>query len=298
MTAATATPAALAPPSRNRQRVTRFLRQWFSRVPVAIGTVLAIGVVLVAIAAPLIATHSPIEQNLLNALAGPSSEHLLGTDPLGRDVFSRIIFGSRTSLLVSLFSTVFAGLVGMLIGLIAGYVGGAVDSIIMRVMDAMMSIPIIILALFLGTVLGKGMGNIILCLGIVMIPSYARVTRAQVMSVKQLDYVTAARLSGSSGPKTAIKHVLANSLAPNMVLMTMNLGTAILVEAALSFLGMGINPPTPSWGGMVSEGKAYLTTNPVLAIAPGLFIMVTVWAFNVVGDAVRDALDPRLRGAL
>jgi peptide/nickel transport system permease protein len=223
---------------------------------------------------------------------------LLGTDALGRDMLSRIIYGAQVSLAVGLVSVVIAGSIGITLGMIAGYIGGLVDSIIMRIMDAMMSIPLIILAMFLGSVLGKGLGNIMLSVGSAMMPSYARLTRGQVMSVKQLDFITAGKIGGATKFKNMIKHVLPNTLSPSIVLMTMNLGGAILTEAALSFLGMGINPPTPSWGAMVSDGYRYLNTVPLISIAPGLFIMVTVWAFNVVGDALRDALDPRLRGVL
>ncbi|MDR1825277.1 MAG: ABC transporter permease [Bifidobacteriaceae bacterium] len=283
-----------ATPNLTKLRVKGF----FSRVPVIIGSVIILTVVVFAVAAPLIAPYDPAKQDVVARLQPMSAEHWFGTDGLGRDVLSRLIFGSRTSLLVGLFSTLVAGCFGMAIGLIAGFVGKWVDSIMMRVMDALMSIPIIILALFLGAVLGRGLGNIILCLGIVMTPSYARVTRGQVLSVKQLDYVTAARVSGGTGLKTVVHHIFPNCLAPNMVLATMNLGVAILVEAALSFLGMGIAEPTPSWGGMVSQGKDVLTTAPTMAVAASLFIVITVWAFNVVGDAVRDLLDPRLRGAL
>ena len=167
---------------------------------------------------------------------------------------------------------------------------------IMRVMDAMMSIPVVILALFIGSILGKGLGNIMLCIGIVMMPGYARMTRGQVLSVKQLDYVTAGKISGATRMKNAVKHILPNCIAPNLVLATMNLGTAILTEAGLSYLGMGINPPTASWGAMVSDGYRYLQDTPHIALIPGIFIILTVWAFNVCGDALRDATDPRLRG--
>ena len=166
----------------------------------------------------------------------------------------------------------------------------------MRVMDAMMSIPVVILALFIGSILGKGLGNIMLCIGIVMMPGYARMTRGQVLSVKQLDYVTAGKISGATRMKNAVKHILPNCIAPNLVLATMNLGTAILTEAGLSYLGMGINPPTASWGAMVSDGYRSLQDTPHIALIPGIFIILTVWAFNVCGDALRDATDPRLRG--
>jgi peptide/nickel transport system permease protein len=279
-------------------RLREFTKVFLSSLPVVIGLLIIFLMIILAIFAPWIAPYDPIHQNLLQTLKSPSAQHLLGTDALGRDLLSRIIYGSRISLIVGLVSTLIAGSVGMALGLISGYIGGWVDNLIMRVMDAMMSIPLIILALFLGGALGRGLGNIVLSLGIVLIPGYARLTRGQVMSLKQLDFVTAATIGGASRFNIAVKHILPNSLSPNLVLMTMNLGIAILVEAGLSFLGMGINPPTPSWGSMVSEGYRYLRTQPLFSIAPGLFVMVTVWAFNMVGDALRDALDPRLRGTL
>lgn len=277
-----------------KDRRKQFLKTFFSGKQVYVGTAILIIVVLGAICAPLISPYDPNEQNLMNALAKPGAEHWFGTDDLGRDIFSRIIYGSRISMVVALVSTAIAGVCGMIIGLIAGYFGGKIDAIIMRIMDAMMSIPVVILALVIGSILGKGLFNICLCIGIVMIPAYARTTRGQVLQVKQLDYVIAGKLGGAKAMKNAFKHVLPNCLAPNLVLMTMNMGSAILTEASLSFLGMGINPPTATWGAMVSAGHRYLSTEPWIAIIPGLFVLITVWAFNICGDAVRDALDPKL----
>ena len=282
----------LTPKQERRQQ---FVKAFFARKPVIIGFIIIVLMIICALAAPILSPYDPYTQDLLNALAAPSAAHPLGTDALGRDMLSRIIYGSRASLSVGLVSTAIAGGAGIALGLLAGYLGKVVDAVVMRIMDAMMSIPVIILALFLGAVLGKGLGNVMLCIGIVMIPSYARLTRGQVLSVKQLDYVTAGKIGGATRLKNAVKHILPNCLSPNLVLMTMNLGSAILTEAALSFLGMGINPPTPSWGAMVSEGYNYLSRNPVIAIAPGIFILITVWSFNVCGDALRDALDPKLR---
>lgn len=286
------------PVSRRREHFQDFVRVFFTNKAVIVASVIIVFMILMAIFASLISPYSPIDQDLNNALSMPSSLHWLGTDAIGRDQFSRIIYGSQVSLSVGLVSTIIAGTAGMALGLLAGSVGGWVDNIISRILDAMMSVPLIILALFLGSVLGKGLGNIMLSVGIVMIPAYARLTRGQVLSVKQRDYVTAAKIGGASRLKIAIHHILPNCISPNIVLMTMNLGIAILVEASLSFLGMGINPPTPSWGGMVSDGYRYLNSVPLLSIAPGLFVMATVWSFNVAGDALRDALDPRLRGVL
>ncbi len=280
-----------------QERQIQFIHAYFSRKPVIVGFVIIVIMITMALLAPLFAPADPYKQNLLESLKGPSSKHLFGTDALGRDLLSRLIYGSRSSLIVGFVSTAIAGICGITIGLISGYLGKKVDMIIMRIMDAMMSIPVIILALFLGGIFGKGLGNICLCIGIVMIPSYARLTRGQVLSVKQLDFVTAGKIGGATRIKNTIKHILPNCLSPNLVLMTMNLGTAILTEAALSYLGMGINPPTASWGSMVSEGYKYLNNHPNLAIIPGVFIMLIVWSFNVCGDALRDALDPKLRGS-
>ena len=254
--------------------------------------------VVTAALAPVLAPCDPYEQKLVSQLQGMSPEHWLGTDSMGRDVLSRFIDGSRVSLVVGIASTLIAGGFGMLVGLIAGMGGRIVDTVLMRIMDAMMSVPMIILALFLGTIFGKGLGNICVAIGICMIPSYARVTRGQVLSVKEMDYVTAGVLCGASKIKNTLVHIFPNCVSANLVLMTMNLGSAILSEAALSFLGMGINPPTASWGGMVNDGYKYLSRDPIIAIAPGICIMIVVLCFNMVGDSLRDALDPKLRGTL
>jgi peptide/nickel transport system permease protein len=280
-----------------KEHFEQFAKVFFANKTVVAASIIIVLMILMAVLAPLISPYSPIDQDLNNTLSQPSEAHWLGTDSIGRDLLSRIIYGSQASLSVGLVSTLIAGSIGMALGLIAGSLGGWVDNVISRILDAMMSIPLIIMAMFLGSVLGKGLGNIMLSVGIVMIPSYARLTRGQVISIKQRDFVTAGKIGGASRFQNAIRHILPNCISPNIVLMTMNLGIAILVEASLSFLGMGINPPTPSWGGMVSDGYRFLNSIPLLSIAPGLFVMATVWSFNVAGDALRDALDPRLRGA-
>ncbi len=260
-----------------QERRKQFLDTFFATTPVRIGFGIITVMVFCAVFAPLAAPYDPYAQDLTNMLKGMSGTHLFGTDALGRDLLSRIIYGARASLSVGLVSTLIAGSIGISLGLMAGYLGKWVDAVIMRVMDAMMSIPVVILALFIGSILGKGLGNIMLC-------------------IKQLDYVTAGKISGATRMKNAVKHILPNCIAPNLVLATMNLGTAILTEAGLSYLGMGINPPTASWGAMVSDGYRYLQDTPHIALIPGIFIILTVWAFNVCGDALRDATDPRLRG--
>lgn len=280
------------------KRILEFARLFFSRKLVSFGFVIIALMILLALLAPILSPYDPNLSSLKEVLKHPEGAHWLGTDDLGRDVLTRIIYGTRISLLVGLASTLVAGVLGMALGLIAGYLEGIVDSVIMRIMDAMLAVPIVILALFLGSALGKGLGNIIFCIGVSMIPRYARVTRGSVLSVKKLDYITAERIYGASRFKIAVKHILKNCLSSNLVMMTMNLGDAILTEASLSYLGMGINPPTASWGGMVSNGYEWLSMNPCVAIAPGIFIVLTVWAFNVCGDALRDVLDPKLKGTL
>lgn len=283
--------------SKAKNRI-RFFRVFLRRKTVVVCLAILILFLVAAIAAPLLVSYDPNKQDLMNALKGISGDHLLGTDSSGRDVFTRILYGARVSYSVGFVAVLIAGIIGMILGTISGMAGGIIDNIIMRVMDAMMSVPMIIMALFLGAIFGKGLFNVMLAVGISMIPSYARVTRGQVLTLKTSDYVTAGEISGAGKLRNAIVHIVPNCLSPIIVLMTMNLGTAILNEAALSYLGMGINPPTASWGTMVSDGYNYLMMNPIIAIAPGVAIMIVVLCFNIVGDALRDALDPKLRGAL
>jgi len=283
----------LPPPSSSFKR---FLRVFLARKVVIVGLLVILALILMAIFAPVLAPHDPYAQNLANSLQKPSSEHLLGTDLLGRDVLSRIIYGSRVSLMVGIVVVLLGGTLGMAIGLISGYFGGVIDSILMRIMDAIIAIPMIILAMALGAAMGGGITNVILALGIAITPTYARLMRGQVLSIKQQDYVIAGELTGASNLRNILVHVFPNSISPLIVLITMNLGMAILAEAGLSFLGLGIAPPGAAWGAMVNDGYRYLLAHPLLSVAPGLCVMIVVLAFNIVGDALRDALDPRLRG--
>jgi len=276
--------------------VRRFLRVFLARKVVVAALVILMIMVLVAVFAPLLAPHDPYQQKLTHSLQQPSSEHPLGTDLLGRDVLSRIIYGTRVSLMVGVVVVFIAGAVGMTIGLLSGYFGGVLDALLMRIMDAMIAIPMIVLALAFGALLGGGIVNVIIALGLAIVPAYARLMRGQVLSVKNSDYVMAAMLTGVGSLRNMLVHVLPNCISPLIVLITMNLGLAILAEAGLSFLGLGITPPEASWGSMVNDGYRYLLTNPLLSIAPGVAILIVVLSFNVVGDALRDALDPRLRG--
>lgn len=211
---------------------------------------------------------------------------------------SRIIYGTRTSLAVGINSVGLAALIGMALGLLAGYLGGWISTLIMRCVDALMAIPPLMLALSIGAALGGGLTNVIISLGISLIPTYVRLMRGQVLAVKQADYVKASEVSGASDLRTMLVHVFPNCLSPLIVLITLNLGVAIIAEAGLSFVGLGITPPGAAWGSMVNDGYRYLLSNPVLSIAPGFCVMLVVLAFNLVGDGLRDALDPRLRGTL
>ncbi len=279
-------------------RDSRVTKVMLARKSVIVALIILLIMILAAVFAPIVSPYDPYKQDLKNMLLGSTAGHIFGTDSMGRDVLSRIIYGGRVSFVVGAVSVLIAGGIGMVLGLISGMAGGFVDAVIMRVMDAMMSVPMIIMALFLGSIFGKGLGNICLAIGISMIPNYARVTRGSVLTVKQMDYITAGTLCGASTVKNAVVHIFPNCISANLVLMTMNIGNAILNEAALSFLGMGINPPTASWGSMVNDGYTYMSRDPIIAIVPGLFIMITVLCCNIIGDALRDAMDPKLRGTL
>lgn len=279
-------------------KMRRFFRVLFHRKIVLAGAIIILLLFIMAIFAPIISPHDPYAQNLSQALKQPSAEHWLGTDQLGRDVLSRIIYGARVSLLVGFVSVAIAAVIGVFLGMVAGYFGRMIDAFIMRIIDALMSIPPLMLAVAVGAMLGGGLKNVIISLGVSLIPTYARLMRGQVLSVKQSDYVMAGEVIGSNSFRIMFKHVLPNCLSPLIVLMTMNVGVAILAEASLSFLGLGIAPPGAAWGAMVTDGYRYLLSNPLLSLAPGLWIMLVVLAYNIVGDGLRDALDPRLRGTI
>lgn len=276
----------------------RFVRVFLGRKVVILGAAIIALLVLAALLADVISPYDPYRQNLRESLQQPSPAHLLGTDALGRDTLSRVIYGSRTSLAVGLVSTLIGAVVGMALGLLAGYYGGILNTLIMRFVDALMAVPSLMLALAIGAALGGGLTNVMISLGISIVPTYARLMRGQVLTVKQQDYIAAGEVIGGSDLRIMLWHILPNCLSPLIVLITLNLGAAILAEAGLSFLGLGINPPGAAWGAMVNDGYRYLMSNPVLSFAPGLCVMLVVLAFNLVGDGLRDALDPRLRGTL
>jgi peptide/nickel transport system permease protein len=276
----------------------RFYRVFLGRKIVVFGLIIIILFVFIAIFAPIIAPYPANTPNLPSSLQGPSSKHWLGTDAMGRDTLSRIIYGSRTSLEIGLIVVTTACLAGIIFGTLAGYYGGWTHGIIMRIIDALMSFPMILLAMVITALMGSGMRNVIIALSVAMMPVYVRVMCAQVLSIKTNDYVTASRSIGASNLRIMIRHTIPNCFPPLIVLVTMMLGGVILAEAGLSFLGIGIKPPTPTWGNMINDGRLYLLTLPILSFAPGFALMLLIFAFNMVGDGLRDALDPRLRGIL
>jgi ABC-type dipeptide/oligopeptide/nickel transport system permease subunit len=254
--------------------------------------------VFTAIFAEWLAPHDPYRGNLADSLAQPSRQYLLGTDIQGRDTLSRLIFGARTVLLVGFVTVGIAAVVGITLGLVAGHFGGITNIIIMRSMDALMGFPMLLLALLIAAVLGGGIHNVIIALSVATTPGYARTMYGLTLSIKENDYIMAQRAMGASNLRNMVVHILPNALPPVIVLVTLQLGSLILAEAGLSFIGIGIKPPGAAWGAMVFDGYRYLRTNPLLSFAPGLAIMLVVFAFNMVGDGLRDALDPRLRGLL
>jgi peptide/nickel transport system permease protein len=276
----------------------RIFKVMFSRWVVIIGAVIILLLILTAIFAPLLTPYEPNKVDLQNNLQQPSSQHLLGTDQHGRDVLTRIIYGSRIAIIVGVVAVTASGAFGMFLGLLAGYFGGWVETIIMRMTDALMSLPPLVLMLAIAVMLGGGVTTVLLALGVALMPSYCRLMCGQVLSAKENDYIMAANVIGAGNLRVMFRHLVPNVFPPLLVLITLDLGFAILTEASLSFLGIGINPPTATWGGMVSEGQRYLLTHPVLSMSPGLAIVLVVLAFNLVGDGLRDALDPRLRGRI
>jgi peptide/nickel transport system permease protein len=271
-----------------------------SRLPWTAFVIIAI-LVVVAVLAPVIAPHSPTEQSLPDKLKPPawqeggSAQHLLGTDLLGRDLFSRLVYGARVSLTVALFALLSGGLIGLAVGIVAGYVGGRVDSVLMRVVDATLTFPTILIALLLAVSLGAGLRTIVLAITVIIWARFARVVRGEVLGVKTRDFVALARVHGCSNRRIMLVHIVPNVMNTFMVLLTLHIGFVIIVEASLSFLGAGIPPPTPSWGQMVADGRSHIASAWWLSVMPGAAIVLVVLAFNMFGDWLRDWLDPRLR---
>lgn len=272
-----------------------FIKRFKKNKAALAGLIILIILVLVAIFAPYLAPYDPYDAQMQLALSKSSYSHWLGCDELGRDLLSRIIYGARISLRVGLEAVAIALGIGTLLGALAGYYGRWIDALIMRLMDIMLAFPSILLAIAFMAALGRGIDNAIIAIGIVSIPEYARIVRGSVLSVKENDYVTAARAIGNSDAAIIGRHILPNVLAPIVVRATLGISSAILDAAALGFLGLGVAPPTAEWGTMLGMGRGYIWDAPHLLTYPGLAITITVLAFNLLGDGLRDALDPRLR---
>jgi peptide/nickel transport system permease protein len=276
-------------------RVRQFLRRAVQSSNVVVGVIVLVVVILAVVLAPLITSFDPIEQFRRERLMPPGGDHPFGTDNLGRDILSRVLYGGRTSLQVGLFSVAFASITGTVLGLVAGYYGRWVDSLIMRFIDVLLAFPSILLSLAIVAILGKDLRNVMLAVGIATLPIYTRVVRGSTLSVKQVDYIEAALALGSSTRRVLFLHILPNVLAPIIVVTTNGIAGAIIAGAALSFLGLGEQPPNPEWGNMLSQGRDYLRAAWWITTFPGLAIMVTVLSINLLGDGLRDILDPRLR---
>jgi len=259
------------------------------------GGALVLLIIIAGVAAPLIAPYDPIKQNLRASLLSPSSAHWFGTDVHGRDIFSRILYGAAISLRIGFLGALLGGSIGIVLGLVSGYYGGPADMLIMRLVDIQLAFPGLLLAIAIIAVIGPGLENVIIAVSIFSVPTFTRVVRGSVLSIRERDFVVAARTVGATNSRIMRLHLFPNILAPVLVLLTMRIATAILTAASLSFLGLGAQPPTPEWGAMLSDGRDYLMLAPHVATFPGLAILLAVLGFNLLGDGLRDALDPRLR---
>ena len=289
---------AIAPPTAGpslRSPARDALRRFLRNRSAVVGLGVALLFVLIALAGPLFAPFGADEQQLANRLKPPSPLHLFGTDELGRDLFSRVVLGAQISLRVGILAVLLSLLVGSTVGLMAGYLGGWTDGVFMRVMDVVLAFPSTLLAIGIVAMRGPSLDMAMVAIGIVNIPIYARLARSMALTLKEREYVLAARCLGAPGGRIVTRHILPNALSPLIVQATLGVATAIVEAAALGFLGLGAQPPTPEWGLMLTTGRAFLITAPWAMIFPGLAIMLTTLAFNLVGDGVRDALDPHLK---
>jgi len=286
-----------APSTAQTGRPSRVLRAFFRNRLALAGTAVLVVMLGSALLAPLIAPHDPYRMDLVNAYAPPGTPgHVLGTDNFGRDILSRLIHGSRISLFIGVVVVSIAATLGTALGLLAGYLGGAVDEFVMRAVEIFYAFPFLVLAIAVIAVFGPSIFNVMWVLGLVSWPLYARLVRAQVLALHDVEYVEAARASGMSRWRVMFRHVLPNVLTPVVVTATFGIPEAILASAALGFLGLGVQPPTPEWGAMIAEGKDFIRRAPNLILWPGLAIMVVVLGFNFVGDGLRDAFDPKGKG--
>ena len=263
-----------------------------------VGAVIVVVVVAAAALAAHVAPYDPIDQEFTNQLRPPSAAHLFGTDEFGRDIFSRVLFGARIALQVGVLADLIATVLGVFLGVVAGYVGGRLDALVTRVLDIMLAFPYLLLAMIVVAILGPGLTNAMIAIAVVYTPQFARVVRGVVLSVKEQDHVEAARAIGGGPVRILARCILPNIVSPIIVMSTLTIGFMIVETAGLSFLGLGASPPTPEWGSMLATGRSFMLTAPWIATFPGLAILVTVVGFNLVGDGLRDLLDPRLRGRI
>ena len=281
--------------TKKRSQLKEVWRRFCRNKQAMIGLAMLFLLIFAAVFANVIAPYDPVEQNLLIRLQGPSAAHWFGTDELGRDIFSRILYGARISLTVGLIAVSISCVAGCALGAIAGYYGGILDTVIMRISDIMMAIPSILLNISIVAALGTGLQNVMIVIGISSVPAYCRIMRASLLSLKNQEFVDASRVAGSTDFYIIMHHIIPNSLAPLIVQATLKIGGAILSCASMSFIGLGIVPPTPEWGAMLSTGRDFLRDAPHLTAFPGLAIMFAVFSMNLIGDGLRDALDPKLK---
>jgi peptide/nickel transport system permease protein len=273
----------------------RAIRTFVKNRPAVLGLVLIILITLVAIFAPYIAPHDPLDQSVRNRLAPPSWEYPLGRDDKGRDILSRVIFGTRIALLVGVFSVLLGGVLGTLIGVAAGYFGGKVETVLMRITDILLAFPDLITGLLVLAVLGPGLEKMILAIGLTIAPRFARIAYGPTLAIKEKEFIDAAKALGANSSRLLRLHVLPNISGDLLVFASLWTASAIRLEASLSFVGLGVQPPTPTWGQMIREGTLYLSDRPLYSLGPGLALLVTVLAFNLIGDGFRDVLDPKAR---
>ena len=278
-------------PMRRNRALIRFKRH----KPALIGMTFVIMLVIVAIFAPIIAPYDPNKVSILDSKNPPSREHWLGNDDVGRDILSRVIFGTRVALIVGLGATTIAVVIGVTVGATAGYFGGKIDTILSRFVDSLMAFPLLALLLILSAVFGPSLRNVVIVIGCSVWASYARMVRAEVLSLRERDFVHAARAAGAKNVRIVLRHIVPNALGPVIIFASLQVGGIIILESALSFLGLGVQRPTASWGTMLSDGRDYIRNYPHISMAPGIAITLTVLAFNLIGDGLWDALDPRQR---
>ncbi|HAE42353.1 MAG TPA: diguanylate cyclase [Clostridiales bacterium] len=276
---------------------TKFISRFLKRKASVIGGIIIIIFILVALVGPFLCTQDPLKIDVRNKYESPSREHWLGTDNLGRDTFTRLVYGARITLMVSFTGVMLGTIVGLTLGVISGYYGGKVDAIIMRITDILLAFPGLLLAIAIVAILGNGLFNTMLAIAFYSIPYIARIVRGTVISIRELEFIQACQVIGCSDFTIIFFHIIPNSMSQVIVNTTLNLGTAILTSASLSFLGLGVQPPNPEWGAMLSQAREVMRTTPIAAITPGIAITLAVMSFSLLGDGLRDALDPKLKNS-